>query len=96
MAKNECLHESFFYCDTVSCEEGVTYAFVCIKRCGFWLNFDPRWAGKIQERPTPKDYKLDCWRLNTVAFLPHPSTDRLWKTSRPMAVEGAKMRTDKI
>lgn len=94
MAINHCPHQGKFFCTTVTTEEGKTYAYACLQRCGFWLNFDPVFAGAIKEKIVPFNIALDSWRLNTVAFLPHPDTTREWKTPQPMAQEGIKMRKD--
>lgn len=89
--EKRCQHSDVFFCTSVSVPEGITYAMACSFLCGFWLNFDPVWAGAIQEVHVPKDYRHDFWRLNTVAFLPNPDPNRIWKDSQPMAHEGTKM-----
>lgn len=88
MATNKCVHKDLFFCTTVSTEEGPMYAFACIQRCGFWLNFDPAYAGNIKEEIVPKDYRHDCWRLNTVSFLPFPDPNRKWKDTVPLSTGG--------
>lgn len=94
MSINRCTHQSKFFCTSVSTEEGKTYAYACLQRCGFWLNFDPAFAGAMKEKIVPFDPTQDIWRINTMSFLPHPDPTRVWKNSQPMAVEGAKMRKD--
>lgn len=88
MAGNKCLHQSKFFCTTITTDEGPMNAFACLDHCGFWLNFDPLWAGRIQEKNVPRDYRHDCWRLNTVSFLPHTNPDVDWKVPKQLSTGG--------
>lgn len=96
MDRRACKHVGKFYCTTVTVEEGSTYAFACLQHCGFWLNFDPGFAGHVRDIPADAKHGDDMWRIVTVAFHPFPSPTREWKTPQPMAVEGTKMTKGKF
>lgn len=96
MTANTCKHLGKFFCTTVTVPEGTTHAFACLHHCGFWLNFDPSYAGHVRDKPAEKDSKNDFWKLTTIAFYPHPNPNQSWKTPQPMAVEGSKMRKDEF
>lgn len=91
MAINPCPHKGKFFCTTVSVGEGKTYAYACIERCGFWMNFNPVNAGTVRDKPVKEDIIYDSWNLLIMAFHPHPNPQIDWKASQPMAQEGTKM-----
>lgn len=90
MAVNTCRHWGRFFCTSVTVEEGTTYAYACIDRCGFWLNFDPVYAGRTRDKPAECEPRFDSWNIFTLAFYPIPNPNREWKTPQPLAVEGLR------
>lgn len=90
ITEQACKHDCNFFCTAVSLPEGgVQHAFACDAICGYWLPFDPVYAGSIQEERVPSQIGVDMWRLNTMAFLPHPS-DREggWKDGPKLSTGG--------
>jgi hypothetical protein len=72
--EKDCKHDGKFFCTAVSLPNGDwQHAFACDCICGFWIPFDPEFAGKITEKKPQKNPIVDMWRLNTVAFLPEPA-----------------------
>jgi hypothetical protein len=73
LTEDKCPHNQGFFCTSVRDEDGeVISAMVCSLLCGYHLNFDPEYAGRIQEAEVPQMYPWDAWRLNTVCFLNKP------------------------
>ncbi len=77
-----CPHNEGFFCTSVTLDDGrIQNCFACVLVCGYWLAFWPEQAGSIQEEKVPKDHRIDCWKLNTLAFYPHPAPrEEGWKT----------------
>lgn len=67
--ERKCPHNQGFFCTSVLEGEEVISAMVCGLVCGYHMNFDPEYAGKIQEAEVPWNYNWDAWKLNTVCFL---------------------------
>lgn len=86
--EKKCKHSEGFFCTTVTIGDDILqHCFACVLVCGFWLPFSPEFAGNIVETKPQKNPIVDMWRLNTVAFLPHPAEDRKWKDAPQRPVE---------
>lgn len=88
--EKKCLHDGSFFCTMVTEKDKPIYTMACSSICGFYMNFDPVWAGSIRDAVVPKDYTHDFWRLNTVAFITEPSTPPT-RILPPLAKEGTKL-----
>lgn len=93
ITESKCTHEGNFFCTAVT-ETGTTIArhvMACSSICGFYMNFDPVWAGNIKEEKVPTDFRHDMWRLNTVALLSVPTMTREWREPSKLSTEGLKL-----
>lgn len=70
--EDKCPHNQEFFCSSVEENGEVISAMVCSLMCGYHMNFDPAYAGRIQEAEVPWNYSWDAWRLNTVYFITKP------------------------
>lgn len=86
-----CKHNEDFFCTAIELEGRLQHIMACSLLCGFFLNFDPVYAGKITEGEVPSNCLWDSWKLNTVAFLSFPDPNKDWKPASKLSVEGSRM-----
>lgn len=57
--QTDCKHDRDFILLSCTAGDRPPYAWYCLCQCGFWLNFDPRYAG---------EHRTDKWKKIGVAY----------------------------
>lgn len=82
-----CFHDQGFTFHAFKNQMPLPGAWFCAMDCGFHLNFDPEWAGRVHPKVTKgmleTEYRTVHWTGQVLGYLPEPrpSANKTWKAS---------------